>query len=275
MYIVQGTITIFIGLITYFWIPDFPENSHKTIKFLTDVEIEYVLDRIDQDRKDAGKPEPFSFSKSVLVHFLDPKLYAFSILFFLVNIVSTALAYFTPIILQSGMGFSTSAAIILSAPPYYYAVIPVIATSLFADRFRIRGPVIVFNAICLIVGFCMLGFARQVTVRYVGVFLATGAYVSNWAAISAYQQNNVHGQWMRATFAAASAACNGLGGIAGSYIVRAPEAPTYPTAVWVSIGSHLLMISLVAMCTFLFWRANERTRRGKGSGNILMFLYTY
>jgi len=60
-------------------------------------------------------------------------------------------------------------------------------------EYRLRGPVIVFNALCLIAGFTMLGFTNQVTVRYIGVYLATGAYVSNWAALNAYQANNIVG----------------------------------------------------------------------------------
>lgn len=275
MYIVQGSITMFIGLLTYFWIPTFPENANKTIAFLSDAEIEFVLTQINDDRKDAGKPEPLSLPV-ILENFLDPKLYAFSILFFLLNIVSTALSYFLPIILQSGMGFSTNKAILLSAPPYYYAVIPVILTSIVGDRYRIRGPVIVFNACCLIAGFCMLGFPKQVTVRYVGTYLATGAYISNWAALNAYQANNIVGQWKRATIAAAVSACNGLGGIAGSYIVRREEAPRYMTAIWVSIGSHLLLICIIGVCTAFFWHANRRAQQGKGLiEGVLDFRYTY
>ena len=33
--------------------------------------------------------------------------------------------------------------------------------------------------------------STQVTVRYIGTFLATGAYVSNWAALNAFMANNV------------------------------------------------------------------------------------
>jgi actin cytoskeleton-regulatory complex protein SLA1 len=162
------------------------------------------------DRKDAGQLEPFHVKSSILVHFLDPKLYAFCTLFFLLNLVSTALSYFLPIILQGGMGFSTDQAILLSSPPYYYSVIPVLLSSYVGDKHGTRAPVIGFNAVCLIVGFCMLGFPSQNAVRYVGTYLATGAYVSNWAALNAYQANNITGQWKRATVAAAVTACNGL-----------------------------------------------------------------
>lgn len=68
-------------------------------------------------------------------------------------------------------------------------------------EYRIRAPIISFNSLCLIAGFAMLGFADQVTVRYVGCYLATGAYVSNWAALNSYQANNITGQWKRAVTA--------------------------------------------------------------------------
>lgn len=172
---------------------DFPENADKSFRFLTSDEKALAKRRISKDRDDveAGK---FSWT-GCLVHFLDPKIYAFSVMFFLLNLVSTSLSYFLPIILQSGMGFSSDQAILLSAPPYFYAVIPVIISSIVGDRYQLRGLVITFNCICTIVGFSMLGFASQVTVRYVGTYLATGAYVSNWAAMNAYQASNIVGAY--------------------------------------------------------------------------------
>ena len=139
-----------------------------------------------------------------------------------------------------------------------------------------RGPVIIFNSICLIMGFCMLGFTDQVTVRYIGTYLATGAYVSNWAALSAYYANNIAGQWKRAFTAAVVTACNGAGGIAGSYIVRQGEAPRYMTAIWVSIGSHLLMIAFVVAFSAYFFAANRKQRSGKSLlERTEGFSYTY
>jgi hypothetical protein len=263
-----------IGFLTYFWIVDFPENSRKSFHFLSAEEQALAETRITDDRGDV-KADPFSWRKCI-IHFADPKIYGFCALFFCLNLVSTSLSYFLPIILQSGMGFSEDQAILLSAPPYFYAVIPVIISSIVGDYYQLRGLVITFNCVCTIAGFSMLGFASQVTVRYVGTYLATGAYVSNWAAMNAYQASNIVGQWKRATFAAAITACNGLGGIAGSFIVRQKEAPRYITAIWVSIGSHLMIICIVAIFSLHFLYANARV----GKGKILLertigFRYTY
>ncbi|KAL2004948.1 hypothetical protein VTN00DRAFT_2798 [Thermoascus crustaceus] len=276
MFLVQGLVTCTIGIVTYWWMVDFPENAQRSFYFLSEKETQVATRRIQADRDDV-EPEPFSWSK-VLVHFLDPKIYGFCCLFFLLNLVSTSLSYFLPIILQSGMGFSTNKSILLSAPPYYYAIIPALLTSLLGDTFRLRGPLITLNALCLIAGFLMLGLpaSTQVAVRYVGTYLATGAYISNWAALNAYQANNIVGQWKRATTAAAVTACNGLGGIAGSFIVRQREAPEYPTAVWVSVGSHILMIIIVAAFTVHFYIANRKQSRGKVTlEGAPGFRYTY
>ncbi|GME25344.1 mfs transporter [Neofusicoccum parvum] len=260
MFIVQGSITALLGIIAYWWIIDFPENSHHSFMFLTKEQSAIASSRIQRDRSDVHA-DPFTIRK-VLVHALDMKSYGLCCLFFLQNVVSTALSYFLPIILQSGMGFSSNASILLSAPPYYYAVVPALFSSLVGDKYRIRGPIITFNCLCVIVGFCMLGLAEQVTVRYIGTYLATGAYVANWAALMAYQANNITGQWKRVFTAAICTASNGAGGIAGSYIVRSNEAPRYRTAIWVSIGSHILMIGIVAMMSLYFAAANRAQKRG-------------
>ncbi|KAL8700335.1 MAG: hypothetical protein Q9201_005505 [Fulgogasparrea decipioides] len=274
MYLVQGLVACVIGISTYWWIVDFPEHSDQSFYFLSKEEARIATSRIQRDRDDVI-PAPFSWTE-ILRHFLDPKIYGFAASFFLLNLVSTSLSYFLPIILQGGMGFSTNKAILLSAPPYYYAVIPVIISSRIGDKYRLRGPVITFNSLCLIAGFVMLGFADQVTVRYIGTYLATGAYVSNWAALNSYQASNITGQWKRAVTAAAVTACNGLGGVAGSFIVRQQEAPRYLTAIWVSIGSHILIICIVAAFSVFFNLANSQQReRRKTIEEIEGFRYTY
>ncbi|GIJ90741.1 hypothetical protein Asppvi_009703 [Aspergillus pseudoviridinutans] len=276
MFLVQGLITCVLGIITYWWMVDFPEQSEKSFWFLSKTEAKVAAQRIQKDRDDV-EPDPFSWRK-ILVNFLDPKLYGFACLFFLLNLVSTSLSYFLPIILQSGMGFSSNQSILLSTPPYYWSIIPVLLTSLVGDTYRVRGPLITFNALCVIVGFLMFGLpsSTEVTVRYIGTFLATGAYVSNWAALNAFMANNVVGQWKRVTTAAAVAACNGLGGVAGSYIVRQQEAPQYTTAVWVSIGSHILMIAIVGVFAICFYRCNQQAARGRRViQNKVGFRYTY
>jgi hypothetical protein len=274
MFMVQGLITIVLGILTFWWMVDFPERAHRSFMFLSEAEGRVAAARIERDRGDV-EPDEFTWRK-VLVHAADFKVYVFCTLYFLQNLVSTSMSYFLPIILQGGMGFSTGESILLSAPPYYYAVVPAILSSLVGDRFQLRGPVIAFNCMTLIAGFAMLGFSDQVAVRLIGTYLATGAYVANWAAMAAYQANNIVGQWKRVFTAAAVTAFNGAGGIAGSFIVRQQESPRYMTAVWVSIGSHVVIVGVVGVFSVYLYAANLRQGRGKRVlENTAGFRFTY
>ena len=95
MYVVQGLCACVIGIVTYWWIVDFPENAEDSFKFLTAAERKIAVERIDRDRGDV-LPTKFSW-EDILKQFLDLKIYGFAATFFLLNLVSTALSYFLPI----------------------------------------------------------------------------------------------------------------------------------------------------------------------------------
>ena len=95
MFVVQGIAASAIGVITYWWMVEFPEKSDSSFCFLSKEEAGRAVRRIQNDRGDV-QPAPFTWS-NVLKHFLDSKVYGFAAMFFLLNIVSTALSYFLPI----------------------------------------------------------------------------------------------------------------------------------------------------------------------------------
>jgi MFS family permease len=114
MYLVQGLVTCVLGVVTYWWMVDFPENSHRSFYFLSEREARVATRRIQDDRQDLV-PEKFSWG-TLLANFADLKIYGFACMFFLLNLVSTSMSYFLPIILQSGMGFDSNESILLSTP---------------------------------------------------------------------------------------------------------------------------------------------------------------
>ena len=87
MFVVQGLITSVIGILTYWWIVDFPENAGKSFLFLDKAQTQLAVARIQTDRGDV-QPKPFTWSE-IFRHFLDPKIYGFAALFFCLNLVST------------------------------------------------------------------------------------------------------------------------------------------------------------------------------------------
>jgi hypothetical protein len=177
--------------------------------------------------------------------------------------VTYALAYFLPIILHDKMGFSIGESQCLVAPPYAFAGIVMYATGWAGDKYRIRGPIIVFNMLVCIIGLPIMGFAKSPAVQYFGVFLTTAGANSNIPAAMSYQANNIRGQWKRAFCSATLVGFGGIGGIAGGLVFRTQDAPNYRPGIYACIACCVLSIIIVGLLTLKFKRANAKAERGE------------
>lgn len=104
----QGLITCILAIGAFFLIVDFPEKAARVglgPKFLSQQEVDFVVATIEKDRHDAI-PEQFKIGQ-YLKSAADLKVWAFACLFGLSTTVTYAIAYFLPIILEVGMGFSS------------------------------------------------------------------------------------------------------------------------------------------------------------------------
>jgi len=185
-------LTCAVGFGAFFIIVDFPELATKSRNFLNAEETTFVVARLEDDRADVI-PEPFHL-KSYLKHGLDIEIWGFASIFGLTLTSTYAIAYFLPIILNSGMHFSIAKSQCLVTPPYAAAAIYMYVLAVFCDKYRIRGAVIALNAVVGLVGLPLLGYAKSAPIRYFGVFLATISCNANVPVILTYQANNVRGE---------------------------------------------------------------------------------
>jgi MFS family permease len=271
---IEGIITCILGICGYFLLVDFPELSKNSWRFLNDREINFIVNRINADRNDA-LPEEFRLS-TYLKTGLDLKIWGFAFMFCLTTTNSYAIAYFLPLILRNGMGFSLAASQCLVAPPYAASAIVMYTQAHFADKHHLRAPAIVMNGILGLIGLPLLGYTTNNGIRYFGVFLATIAANANIPAILTYQANNIRGQWKRAFCSATLVGFGGIGGIIGSTIFREADAPTYGPGIMGSIIASGLVIVITGLLTIKFWRANKRVEAGgKLIEGMIGFRYTF
>ncbi|CAM6123429.1 unnamed protein product [Calypogeia fissa] len=260
IFIMAGIITCIAGMFGYFWIVDFPELAAKSWRFLTPAESDFVVARIEIDRQDAI-PQPFTIA-AYLKNAFDAKIWGFAWLFMLATTNTYAIAYFLPIILRYGMGFSIAAALCLTTPPYVAAAIVMYCQAVIGDKFHIRGPLVIFNSVLGLIGLPLLGFATNNRVRYFGAFLATICGSANVPALLTYQANNVRGQWKRAFCSATLVGFGGIGGIMGTTIFRQQDAPTYRPGIEGTLAANGLSIVIVVAMSLAFYRANKRADAG-------------
>jgi hypothetical protein len=154
-----------------------PERAYGTWRFLSDREVRFVVSHINNDRDDADL-EPFNLRK-YLEAGLDLKIWGFAIIYFCLTATTYAVAFALPIILLQGMGFGIATAQCLVAPPYVFSCILTVISGWIGDKYRIRAPILVFNACVTIIGLPLMGWGNNNAVRYFGVFLTAGAANAN------------------------------------------------------------------------------------------------
>lgn len=143
------------------------------------------------------------------------------------------------------------------------------------DKYHIRGPLVIFNALLGLVGLPLLGFATNNAVRYFGVFLATTSCNANVPTILTYQANNIRGQWKRALASATLVGMGGVGGIVGSTIFREQDKPAYRPGMYGCILASGLIVLITCGLTLKFHRANKRAASGgKAIEGLVGFRYT-
>jgi MFS family permease len=238
---IEGLVTCLCGFLGSFLIVEFPEQANTS--FLTPQESSFIVSRIAADRDDAIIT-PFNLS-SYLRNALDPKVWAFALLALCTATNAYAIAYFLPVILNQSLHFSVAKTQWLAAPPYVASAIVMYFSAVYADRHRIRGPIIICNCCLGLIGLPLLGFVKNNGVRYFGIFLATISAGANVPPIITYQANNIRGQWKRAFCSATLVGSAAIGGIVGGTVFRDQDAPGYRPGIIVTIGMNVVVIVVV------------------------------
>ncbi|KAL4801860.1 phthalate transporter [Aspergillus unguis] len=273
IFIIEGILTCVLGLCSYLILVDFPEQSPKSWRFLTEAEAAYVVASINNDRSDVHA-EPFSI-KQYLWNGADSKVWIYAVMYMFTTANTYSISYFLPIILQDSMGFSVAKAQCLVAPPYVAAAIVMFLEGVVADKWRIRGPIVAINAATSLLGLGLLGYLESPGPRYFGAFLATIGGNANCPALVSWQSNNIRGQWKRALTSATMIGGGSIGGILGTTVFRAQDAPGYIPGLLTTMVGCAVIIVLVAGLSLKFHRANKRVDAGgKKIEGLAGFKYT-
>lgn len=87
--------------------------------------------------------------------------------------------------------------------------------------------------------------------------------------------NNVRGQWKRAFTSATLVGGGAIGGIIGTTVFRAKDAPNYRPGMLATLLANALIVLIVAALSIKFHRANKRVDAGgKPIEGLVGFKYT-
>ncbi|KAF9042193.1 major facilitator superfamily domain-containing protein [Panaeolus papilionaceus] len=256
IFLIEGAATILLGIVTWFYIPDFPDRA----RFLSEKQRKVVMHRVEVDRGDST-PDEMTWRK-FFKHLADPVLWAFAGLFLAATVPAYAIAFFVTIILR-GMGYSEKLAFLLSAPPNIFAAVSCYLFAWISDRTKIRAPWLIIQYLITIIGLSVAAYAQSNPVRYFGLFLTNAGATGCIPAVLAYSANNIRHYSKRSVQTATIIMSGGIGGIMASTVFRQKDYPRYVNGMWATMGLQIFAIILVILITWVLHRRNQLRRAGK------------
>ncbi|KFG80604.1 hypothetical protein MANI_028773 [Metarhizium anisopliae] len=273
IFIIEGILSCIGALVSYVFLVGFPEEADQSWNFINRQERDFIIRRVNRDRGDAVT-EPFSLG-AFLAPAADFKIWIFAFIFFCVTTVGYSINYFLPMILL-GMGFSVAESQCLIVPPWVFTGLVMYAQAWLGDRYRLRGPIIAFNAVLALIGLMLMAFHHAYPVRYTGVFFVVAGASGNTPPVLTYQANNIRGHWKRAFCSATLVGFGGIGGIAGALVFRSQDQPRYLPGIYASIACNVCILLCTGGLSIWFRYANQQVKRGKVVlEGLEYFTYTY
>ncbi|KAI0321820.1 MFS transporter, partial [Amylostereum chailletii] len=148
----------------------------------------------------------------------------------------------------AGLGYTGGQAQLHTVPPYVPAVILTVVVAFFADRYKMRGPLILAILPLNIAGYIMAIAAKSNEVRYAAVFIRQGCEYPTAPCILSILPNNTGGHYKKATCIALQLAIAGVGGFPATFVYTRDQAPEY-------VKGHSIVLAFVCMA-WLFMCAN-------------------
>jgi len=175
---------------------------------------------------------------------------------------SYAQSFFMPIIFK-GMGWSRTAALLLSAPPYFPTTVISFVVSYFADKYKHRSSFIAVTTLTCLTGLCILAFGKHNPTRYFGAFLINAGNGASVPCIIAFAANNNLSHSRRALQSSIMVSMGGIGGIFAALVFKAKDSPRYIPGLIITICAQAVSMTVLAITVWHFARQNRLLREGK------------
>ncbi|KAL3474744.1 major facilitator superfamily domain-containing protein [Aspergillus californicus] len=257
VFIIEGIATIVAGVVAAFCLVEFPDKA----RWLTPRQRDIAISRLFVDRQSREYKHPSL--KEALGLIRDWKVIIYSIQYFVASSSVYSIAYFQPIILRDGMGFSYALSQILSSPPYILAIILSLCMAWLSDRYKIRWIILVTQALAAVVGLLITLYCEPPGVRYFGLFIAVFGTQGNVPATLSFGQSQIPGIEKRGVVAAVMISVGAAGGITGSTIFRTEDAPDYLPGMWATIAMQMFYAVMTGLFSLYLSRQNRRVAEGK------------
>ncbi|KAF4846488.1 Major facilitator-type transporter hxnP [Colletotrichum siamense] len=257
LFIIEGCITIFVGVFAIWLLPDWPSTtSWLTPKERAVAEWRLVKDAGQVDEDD----EPWSYGFKLA--FMDWRIYLFTFLFICIQVCS-AVGNFFPDIVDT-LGYGRVKTLLLTAPPYLVSLCVSIANNYSADRTHNASFHIIWPMCIAIMGYIIAATTLSTAPRYFSMFCMTiGAYGTNAVLLAWVQKTMIRPRIKRASAVAIVNALANTSQVWTSYLYPDSDAPHHVLAMSVNASGAFLAICTALVLRFILLRYNKQLASGQ------------
>ncbi|KAI0687252.1 MFS general substrate transporter [Earliella scabrosa] len=261
LFYIEGAITVAIGILAVFLLPDYPHNT----RWLSPEQRRLAQVRLAEDAGEADVDVATeSALKGLLMAIKDPKVALFSLMTF-GQLLGASFVNFFPTIAAT-LGFSTTVTLLLTAPPWILVTVLGCLNAWHADRTGERFLHLSIPMCGTIIAYIIGTTTRSIPGRYIAMFLMASSYIG--FSLTLVWVSNVTPR-PPAKRSAAIALVNGFGNLgilAGSYVWKASWGPDYHPSMFICIAALGLAIVFAFAIRCLLVRENRRLEREELDG---------
>ncbi|KAK4686269.1 hypothetical protein P7C73_g3857, partial [Tremellales sp. Uapishka_1] len=260
IFVIEGAFTAAVGIASYFLVQGNPATQGR---WLSAEESRFITLRSKYQYGDShvGTSDKFTMAAFwAACRSFHTWILSFGFVCITLSIYGLSLSLPTIVL---NMGFSAGRAQALSAPPYVFAVFSTVFAGWLADRFRTRAFLVfgfgLMGFIGLLIAVLTVAHKHLVALSYVGVCLGAMGLYPLVPAFTAWIGLNSAGPTKRAAAMGIVVFFGNAGGIAGSNIYIANQAPTYKVGFGTSLaatGVGALLVPIVYW--FVIGRINKK-----------------
>ncbi|KAK7182495.1 hypothetical protein DPSP01_010652 [Paraphaeosphaeria sporulosa] len=258
IFIVEGLLTVAIGVVSYFGLP----NSIEAARFLTAEQKAHARLRLEEEN---SAHEPFSWEE-VKRGIFNLQVWLSALAYFCILCGLYSFGLFLPTIINNlKFARDPNEAQLWTVIPYAVAAVCTVFVAIFSDKLALRGPVMLCSLPIAIIGYGVISQTTNPHVQYGMTFLmATGMYASVPCILS-WNSNNSAGHYKRATTSALQLMIANAGGFVASFVYQKKEAPHFHKSHTIMLGLLCAAWLLIAANTAWVWKLNRDKANGKNA----------
>jgi MFS family permease len=161
------------------------------------------------------------------------------------------------------MGYGSITAQGLSAPPYLFAFVTVIATAYYSDRLQTRSTFIIIHSLLATFGYTTIALcghfkSTNTVLRYLALYPATAGFFSAITIIITWTLNNQETDSKKGTGIAIMNIIGQLGPLVGTSAFPESDGPFYVSGMSICAASMLCVGVLAVVLRWVLARANSK-----------------